>query len=397
MERHQNAGTAAWHIKRENKMSEETAAGSLEYAESIIDTVREPLIVLDQDLRVVSASRSFYEFFRVKPEETEGQLVYDLGNKQWDIPKLRELLETILPQKTAFDNYEVEHDFAGIGRRIMLLNARQIHRVLGKERIILLAIEDVTGRRQAEAALRLSSLELLEKNAEIERLLYTVFHDLKSPVVTVKTFAGYLEEDMAAAKAERAAKDILFIRAAADKMEHLLDDLVKLSRIGRVAEPPARVTLGELAGEALFMVAGKLAERGVRTQVADATVALYGDRLRLAEIWQNLVENACKYMGGQKEPGIWIGTETRGGELVFFVRDNGIGIEPRFNEIIFGLFEKLNAKAEGTGIGLAIVQRIVGLYGGRIWVESAGQGQGSCFCFTLPGAAGKDPVEMEKP
>src|SRR5450759_2632451 len=125
-----------------------------EYAESIINTVREPLIVLDQDLRVVTVSRSFYEVFKVKPEETVGQLIYDLGNKQWDIPKLRELLETILPQKTTFDNYVVEHDFATIGRHIMLLNARQIQRVLGKERVILLAIEDITERKRAEEALR---------------------------------------------------------------------------------------------------------------------------------------------------------------------------------------------------------------------------------------------------
>src|SRR5664280_477867 len=130
-----------------------TATRSEEYAESIINTVREPLIVLDQDLRVVTASRSFYEFFKVKPEETEGQLIYNLGNDQWDIPKLRELLETILPQKTTFDNYEVEHDFATIGKRIMLLNARQIKRALGKERIILLAIEDITERKQLESLL----------------------------------------------------------------------------------------------------------------------------------------------------------------------------------------------------------------------------------------------------
>ena len=125
-----------------------------EYAESLINTVREPLIVLDQNLRVVTASRSFYEFFKVKPEETVGQLIYELGNKQWDIPKLRELLETILPEKATFDNYEVEHNFATIGKRTMLLNARQIQRVLGKERIILLAIEDITERKRAEDALR---------------------------------------------------------------------------------------------------------------------------------------------------------------------------------------------------------------------------------------------------
>jgi PAS domain S-box-containing protein len=129
-----------------------------EFAESVINTVREPLISLDQDLRVVTVSRSFYEFFKVKPEETVGQLIYALGNKQWDIPKLRELLETILPQHTTFDNYEVEHEFATIGRRIMLLNARQIQRGFGKERIILLAIEDVTERKRLEDLLTESEM-----------------------------------------------------------------------------------------------------------------------------------------------------------------------------------------------------------------------------------------------
>ncbi|MFA5393795.1 MAG: PAS domain S-box protein, partial [Candidatus Ratteibacteria bacterium] len=132
------------------RIAKKTVKKSSEYSESIINTVREPLIVLDQDLRVISVSRSFYEFFKVNPKETVGQLIYDLGNKQWNIPKLRELLETILPQKTTFDNYEVEHDFKTIGRRIMLLNARQIQRASGKERIILLAIEDITERKSKE-------------------------------------------------------------------------------------------------------------------------------------------------------------------------------------------------------------------------------------------------------
>jgi len=131
---------------------------SIEFAESVINTVRDALIVLDQDLRVVTASRSFYDFFQVKPEDTVGQLIYDLGNKQWDIPQLRELLETILPEKTSFDNYEVEHKFATIGRRTMLLNARQIEHALGKERIILLAIEDITERKRLEDLLKESEV-----------------------------------------------------------------------------------------------------------------------------------------------------------------------------------------------------------------------------------------------
>ncbi|OQX16441.1 MAG: hypothetical protein BWK76_11675 [Desulfobulbaceae bacterium A2] len=140
-----------------------------EFAESVINTVREPMIVLDHDLRVVAASRSFYQFFKVTPEETVGQRIYDLGNKQWDIPLLRELLENILPQKTTFDDYEVEHDFTTIGRRTMLLNARQIVRGLGKERIILLAIEDITERKRLE--------NLLSESEERFRRLFETAND----------------------------------------------------------------------------------------------------------------------------------------------------------------------------------------------------------------------------
>ncbi|MEI7672749.1 MAG: PAS domain-containing protein, partial [Deltaproteobacteria bacterium] len=124
---------------------------SSRYAESIVETVREPLLVLDADLKIISANRSFYRSFQVAPAETIGSFIYDLGNGQWNIPSLRELLETILPKKTTFDDYEVEHDFTTIGKRTMLLNARQIQRVLGKERIILLAIEDITELKLKEA------------------------------------------------------------------------------------------------------------------------------------------------------------------------------------------------------------------------------------------------------
>ena len=130
-----------------NNMTEQEVRDALELAESIIDSVHEPLIVLDGDLRVVSASKSFYEFFKVKRGETEKQLIYNLGNKQWDIPKLRELLEEIIPNNTAFYDFEVKHDFPEMGERVMMLNARRIPRPPEKPRVILLAIEDITGTR----------------------------------------------------------------------------------------------------------------------------------------------------------------------------------------------------------------------------------------------------------
>lgn len=155
--------------------------GSKEFAESVIDTVREPLIVLDNDLMVIAASRSFYEVFRVKPKQTLGQHIYDLGNKQWDIPKLRELLETILPDKTSFDNYEVEHNFSDIGQRVMLLNARRVERAWGKERIILLAIEDVTERKRLE--------DLLNESEERYRRLFETASD---GIVLLEKNAGHI-------------------------------------------------------------------------------------------------------------------------------------------------------------------------------------------------------------
>ena len=148
---------------------------------NIVSTIREPLLVLDFDLKIVLASRSFYDFFQVKPEETVGRLIYDLGNKQWNISKLRELLENILPEKTVFDNYEVEHDFATIGRRVMLLNARQIEQAMGKEQIILLAIEDITARSQLE--------DLLE---ESESRYRRIFETATDGIVLLEKCKGHI-------------------------------------------------------------------------------------------------------------------------------------------------------------------------------------------------------------
>jgi len=168
-----------------------------EFAENIVNTVREPLLILDRDLRVVKASRSFFDFFKVNVDETIGKLIYQLGNNQWDIPKLRELLETILPEKTAFDNYEVEHDFSTIGKRIMLLNARQIKRAFGKEKIILLAIEDITERKREEKTLsetnRLTQeyLDILFDHANVPSIIWDTSFVIKYINHAFEKLSGY--------------------------------------------------------------------------------------------------------------------------------------------------------------------------------------------------------------
>jgi signal transduction histidine kinase len=169
-------------------------------------------------------------------------------------------------------------------------------------------------------------------------------------------------------------------------MSRLLSELLEMSRVGRMVNPPVTVSFRELVQEALDAVAGPLSGRGLEVIVEGEDLTIFGDRPRLVEIWQNLAENAVKFMGGQPAPEIRIGLERQGKETVFFVCDNGIGIEPNYHNKIFAIFEKLDTGTEGTGIGLALVKRIVELYQGKIWVESPGAGQGSCFRFTLPGA-----------
>ena len=240
----------------------------------------------------------------------------------------------------------------------------------------------IAEREQAEGAVQ-------AKKEEVERFTYTVSHDLRSPLVTVQTFLGHLEQDIHAQNAARVADDLNFIRTAANQMARLLDDLLKLSRLGRLANPPADVLLQAVAKDALDLVSGRIVQRGVQVTVAKDPVTLHGDRAHFVSLFQNLVDNACKFMGDQMEPSIGIGVETRATETVFFVRDNGGGIDPRHQSKVFGLFEKLDPNAEGTGLGLALVKRTVELYGGKIWMESKGIGQGACFYFTLPGAVGR--------
>ena len=166
-------------------------------------------------------------------------------------------------------------------------------------------------------------------------------------------------------------------------MSRLLDELLELSRVGRKMNLPAEIPLKVVVNEALEMVAGRLAAQNIQVQVSEEPVILYGDRPRIVEIFQNLVDNAAKFMGNQQDPLVEIGVESEKSEIIFFVRDNGMGIDPRFKSKVFGLFEKLEPSSEGTGIGLALVKRIIETHNGRIWVESEGLGKGTTFRFTL--------------
>ena len=259
-------------------------------------------------------------------------------------------------------------------RTIQLLEANEKLQLTNNE-----LAKKIADRKKAEE-------DLQKKNAEIEQFIYAVSHDLRSPLVTVKTFMGYLEKDIAENDRERVSQDMQFIHGAADKMKLQLDELLEMSRIDRVETPSVRVSLREILDEVLADLAGVISERNVDFHMPDADLILFGDRQRLCQVWQNLIENAIKYSIDDSIPRIELGVQQMSGETVFFIKDNGIGIDPQYGTKIFGIFEKLNTKSSGAGLGLSMIQRIIEKCDGRIWVESEGTGKGSCFFFTLPKA-----------
>ena len=237
---------------------------------------------------------------------------------------------------------------------------------------------------QAEASRREALIRELEgRNAELERFCYTVSHDLKNPLVTIGGFLGYVERNAAKGDLASLRVDIERIGSAHQKMLRLLDDLLGLSRAGRQLRPSENVPFAEIVQEACDLCAGTLTRRQANVVVAPDLPVVHADRQRIVQVVQNLIDNAAKYSDGE-QPTVEIGVRQDAMRQVLFVRDNGIGIPRAYHDKIFLLFEKLSSDGEGSGVGLAVVKRIIELHGGRIWVESDGSRRGSTFCFTLP-------------
>jgi len=257
-------------------------------------------------------------------------------------------------------------------------SVRKIDEALAK------AGRELNERKRVEAEHEKAIKELETKNAELERFTYTVSHDLKSPLITISGFLGLLQADAKSGNTEKFKADLQRINEATDRMQRLLNELLELSRIGRISNPPSNTPFGKIVEDALALTRGRLMAGNIKVAVEKELPTVSGDRPRLVEVLQNLIDNAAKFMGDQPAPQIEIGTRREEGQQVFFVRDNGMGINPSYHERIFGLFDKLDPRSEGTGVGLALAKRIVEVHGGRIWVESQGKDKGSMFCFTLP-------------
>ena len=354
----------------------DAAKRGLDFAEAIVETVREPLVILNQNLQVMKANRAFYDTFQAVPKETEERLIYDLGNGQWNIPELRELLENILPAHSTFRDFEVTHEFEHVGRKVMLLNASEVFNPNAQARTILLAIEDVTDRKQAEEALQTT-------NAELQHFAYALTHDLQEPLRMVVNYTELLGREYAGKLDEEADKIISYSVDGALRIEALLKALLAYWEVnGGEHDSFASIDCGAVLAKALGNLQVAIAESGAIV-TSDPLPTVVAEEIMLTQLFQNLISNSIKYRG-EETPKIHVSAERNGDGWLFAVRDNGIGIDTQDAERVFGLFRRLHGnEIPGTGIGLALCKKIVERKGGRIWVESEA-GRGATFKFIIP-------------
>ena len=365
--------------------------------EDIIETIRESLLVLDQDLRVVTVSRSFYEVFKVKPEETVGQLIYDLGNKQWDIPRLRDLLEKILPENDSFDDYEVEHDFTTIGKRTMLLNARQIERAMGKERIILLAIEDITERKEIEAGLEKAHEELKELTTELKRVaqvksefLANMSHELRTPLNSINGFSEVLYDETFGPLNEKQRQYVNNVLTSGKHLLLLINQILDMAKVeaGKMKLVLSSLPMKSLLNEISLLVEEMVGKKKIKMllEIAEDLPNIEADDLKVKEILYNLLSNAVKFTpeGGK----IGIRAKKADAEIEIVVWDTGVGIASENMDKIFEGFFRVDTPysrlTEGTGLGLPLSKKLVELHSGKLSVESEGINRGTSVRFTLP-------------
>ena len=357
-------------------MDVDAAKRGLDFAEAIVETVREPLVILNQHLQVLQANKSFYEVFHAVREETEQRLIYDLGNGQWNIPKLRELLENILPAHSTFRDFEVTHEFEHVGQKVMLLNAAEMFNPNAQARTILLAIEDTTERRREKEALRAT-------NAELQDFAYALTHDLQEPLRMVVNFTELLGREYSGKLGEEADQFIAYSVEGALRIESLLKALLSFWEVtGREQESAGLIDSAAVLSKTMAHLQESIVQSGALI-TQDALPSLIAEEVMMMQLFQNLISNAIKYRGPEP-PEIHVSATKDSEGWTFAVKDNGIGIDPQDVKRVFGMFKRLHGREiPGTGIGLALCKKVVERQHGRIWVESE-VGLGATFKFTIP-------------
>ncbi len=343
-----------------------------DYAEAIVETVREPLVILDEKLRVLTANRSFYKIFHVTKKETEKKLIYKLGNGQWDNPKLRYLLNDIIPNKSFFQDFEIEHDFPVIGKRIILLNARKVVQKNSNEPMILLALEDITEKKHIEQ--------------QKDDFISIASHELKTPVTSMKAYTQLLQKHPLITSDKKASSMLAKMDSQMNRLTELVASFMNVykMRTGQLRLKKTRFQLEELIAEVVgnfqYTISSHIVERTDSTKVK-----VYADKARIHQVLVNLVSNAIKYSPEAKR--VLVSQKPEIGRVTVSVQDFGMGIPQEEQSRIYERFFRAKGKKEssisGLGLGLFISSEIVKQHGGELWVKSI-EGKGSTFYFTLP-------------
>ena len=369
------------------------------FSDSIIANLREPFLVLDKSLKVITANNAFYKTFLVNKMETEGRLIYETGNNEWDIPDLRSMLEKALPEKTNIKDFEVRRSFSTIGERIMLLNAQEIIKESNAERLILVSIEDITEAQLARHILDEKNTALEKMNKELQSFAYEASHDLQEPLRKIRTFAAQILEKETENLSEKGKDYFHRMEDAAIRMHILIQDLLTFARITTTEQKFEKTDLNKLVEEVKEELKESVEEKGGIIEVHEMCEAnIIPTQFR--QLLINLVANSLKFSRPNTPPHITIksaiikyrdpaksGLSLNNLYCHISITDNGIGFEKEFSEKIFEVFQRLHGRKEyaGTGIGLAIVKKIVNNHKGII-TATGKLNKGAKFDIYIPSA-----------
>jgi two-component system CheB/CheR fusion protein len=386
------------------------------YAESIISTMREPLVILNAEMKVKSANRAFYSKFQVKEEETEGKLLFELGSGQWEIPDLKRLLEVVLPKKINIIDFEVATSFPGLGNRVMLLNATPIVRDQSEELAILIAVEDITEKREKEQIEKVMGAELEKKifdrtfqlheastelqlsHENLDQFTYVASHDLQEPLRKIRTFSNILHDKYYNDLSTPVKGLVSKIRVSSERMSILIKELLNFSKVLHGDEVFEQVDLDKILDDVindldLVIVEKKVVIERERLPIIDAVP------FQINQLFYNLIENSIKFSKSRVTPVItitskilkleeaakYVNINPKLSYCEISIKDNGIGFNQKMDGEIFLLFTRLNrpGKYYGTGIGLALCKKIVSNHHGEITAKSK-ENEGALFKIVIP-------------
>ena len=368
----------------------EEVTEAMETAKSILKELTVPVIVLDESLRVVVANPAFHRTLKTVPEQVEGKPIRKFITETSTEPRLMEILEAVVAFDSSAEDIEFIYTTRSRTRKVLTCSARRLHIEENPTKMILLELRDITKVKESDQKIQELSLaqqqyrtHLENTNRELEAFTQSVSHDLRIPLRLMNKIVHLLLEAHRDELPPAALDKIQMILDGTREMGKLIEDLLAFSRVGRDPLKKRRIDMRRLAREVLAELKHTQEGRDVEVSV-DELPPCRGDRALLKQVFMNLLANALKFTRHRERTEIHVGFTKTNGETVYFVRDNGVGFDMSDSGSIFLAFHRLNRKRdfEGSGIGLALVKRVIECHNGRIWAESE-KDCGATFFFTL--------------